>query len=145
MLTRLAPYAGAYGLSFVIAAVNALWLVRISLQQRRWTRPALTLTGVAILLAYVFGLRALAPPMSEPASARATLLQENLEVGAANTGPSESLEGMLNSFSRLSMEPSGVVLSGIPELGGTRAVARGTGDAGAFGSDCVAGVAGAVF
>ena len=32
LLTRLAPWTGAYGLSFVIAAVNALWLVRITLE-----------------------------------------------------------------------------------------------------------------
>src|SRR3569833_1160143 len=46
LLTRLAPWTGAYGLSFVIAAVNALWLVRISLRERRHTRTALTVTGV---------------------------------------------------------------------------------------------------
>src|ERR1035437_7317112 len=38
LLTRLAPFTGAYGLSFVIACVNALWLTRITLKERRHTR-----------------------------------------------------------------------------------------------------------
>ncbi len=46
LLTRLAPIAGAYGLSFVIAGVNALWLVRISVRERRHTRTILTAAGV---------------------------------------------------------------------------------------------------
>src|ERR1700734_1106015 len=33
LLTRLAPITGAYGLSFVVAAVNALWLMRFSLRE----------------------------------------------------------------------------------------------------------------
>src|SRR5260370_25896634 len=37
LLTRLAPVTGAYGLSFVIAAVNALWLVRMRLKERHNT------------------------------------------------------------------------------------------------------------
>jgi len=34
LLTRLAPIAGAYGLSFVIVAVNVLWLIRIRVRER---------------------------------------------------------------------------------------------------------------
>ena len=123
LLIRLAPYAGVYGLSFVIAVVNALWLLRVSLKQRRYTRPLLTLAGVTIVLAYVFGLRWVVPPTD--ATATATLLQENLEVGAANTGPPESTEQLLSTFSRLSLDPAPVVLRGIPELAGTRIVSTG--------------------
>ena len=119
LLTRLAPYLGAYGLSFVVAAVNALWLVRISLRQRRFTRPLLTAAGVSIILVSVFGLSSFRfPPVK--ASARATLLQENLEVGAANTGPQESVAELLNSFLRLSLAPERRVLQGIPGLPETR-------------------------
>ena len=124
LLTRLAPYLGAYGLSFVVAAVNALWLVRISLRQRRFTRPLLTAAGVLLVLVCAFGLRRFRPP-PVVASARATLLQENLEVGAANTGPQESVAQLLNSFSRISLAPARGVLRGIPELAGTRLVVTG--------------------
>lgn len=119
LLTRLAPYTGAYGLSFVIAAVNALWLIRISLKQRRFTRPLLTVAGVLIVVTYVFGLRRVPHPEVAAPSARATLVQENLEVGAANTGPQENAQQLLNSFSRLSLAPARGILRGIPEMAGT--------------------------
>src|SRR6201985_2696304 len=56
LLTRLAPITGAYGLSFIIAAVNALWLIRIRVREHRFTRPLLTIVGVAIIVLYVVGL-----------------------------------------------------------------------------------------
>src|SRR5437899_1417384 len=34
LLTRLAPITGVYGLSFIIAGVNALWLIRIRIRER---------------------------------------------------------------------------------------------------------------
>lgn len=120
MLTRLAPWTGAYGLSFVIAAVNALWLMRLSLRERRFTRPLLTLAGLLVVVGYVLGVRRLAPPPVDLTSARATLVQENLEVGAESTGPQASADDLLQSFSRLSLSPSRGLLLGIPELPGTR-------------------------
>src|SRR6185437_5103061 len=50
LLTRLATVTGVYGLSFVIAAINAVWLVRIRIRERRFTRSALTAAGVAIVV-----------------------------------------------------------------------------------------------
>ena len=79
LLTRLAPFTGAYGLSFVIAAVNALWLTRISIKDRRHTRTALTVAGVAVILLYVVFLRHLQTPVREGTSATAVLVQENIE------------------------------------------------------------------
>ena len=119
LLIRLAPITGAYGISFVIMAVNALWLVRISVRERRFTRPALTLAGVAIILIYLLALHGLRSPIGSPASATATLVQENLEVGAANTGPEPSEQQMLESFSYLSQHPASKFFVGIPELPGT--------------------------
>ena len=60
LLTRLAPITGVYGLSFIIAGVNALWLIRISIRERRYTRLALTIVGVLIIVVYVIGLRLIA-------------------------------------------------------------------------------------
>ena len=62
LLTRLAPITGAYGISFVIALANALWLVRIRMRDRRYTRTALTVAGVVLVVAYVFGLRGTQAP-----------------------------------------------------------------------------------
>src|SRR5271155_2679860 len=122
LLTRLAPITGAYGLSFVIAAVNALWLIRIRIRERRFTRPALTIAGVVITVLYVAGLRLIANPKPPPTTATATLVQENLEVGAANTGPQPTTQQFLDSFSYLSRYPSPRFLLGIPELKDTPSV-----------------------
>ena len=128
MLRRLAPITGVCGISFVIAAVNALWLLRIRVRERRWTRPALAVAGVVLVAAY-----ALAALRFRPTAVRgtlgerrgtATLLQENLEVGAAQTGPPESEDQLLESFSALSRQPSLTLLNGMPEMAGTRGVRR---------------------
>jgi apolipoprotein N-acyltransferase len=122
LLTRLAPITGAYGLSFIIAAVNALWLLRIRVRERRYTRLTLTIAGVVVIVLYVVSLRFIANPASSPTTATATLVQENLEVGAANTGPEPSTQQFLESFSYLSRYPSPRFLLGIPELDGTPSV-----------------------
>ena len=122
LLTRLAPITGVYGLSFVIAAVNALWLIRIRIRERRFTRLALTIVGVVVIVLYVVGLRFIANPKPSPTTATATLVQENLEVGAANTGPQPTTQQFLESFSYLSRYPSPQFLLGIPELADTPSV-----------------------
>ena len=122
LLTKLAPVTGAYGLSFVIALVNALWLVRIQIRERRFTRQILTIAGVAIIVVYVFGLRKIQTPRMERATATATLVQENLEVGAAARGPEATKQQLLESFAYLSRYPGEKVLLGIPELQGTQSV-----------------------
>jgi len=135
LLTRLAPITGAYGLSFVIAAVNALWLARITLKERRHTRTVLTAVGVAIILLYVGLVRRIEPRVRQGSDATATLVQENIGVGAANTGPRLTKEQMLAAYSQLSLYPRLSYCLGIPELASTRCmgdVAVGTegGDAG---------------
>ena len=122
ILTRLAPITGAYGLSFIIAAVNALWLIRIRVRERRFTRTAFTAAGVIFVVLYVIALRQIERPPDAPTTAHATLVQENLEVGAANTGPQPSTQQLLESFSYLSRFPSPHFLLGIPELPGTQSV-----------------------
>jgi apolipoprotein N-acyltransferase len=122
LLTRLAPFTGAYGLSFIIAAVNALWLIRIRIRERRFTRLTLTVAGVIIIVLYVAGLRLIANPKDSPTTATATLVQENLEVGAAATGPQPTTQQFFESFSYLSRYPSPRFLLGIPELADTPSV-----------------------
>ena len=123
LLTRIAPWAGVYGISFVIAAVNALWLLPITVRERRHTRTALTAVGVVIVLGYVLFLRRVLPPQHEGTSAIATLVQENLEVGAAEVGPQMSKTDMFRNFSQLSLFPrASARCNGIPELAKTRCV-----------------------
>jgi apolipoprotein N-acyltransferase len=120
LLTRLAPFTGAYGISFVVAAVNALWLMRFSLKERRYTRPAMTVAGVAIVLLYVGFLRSLRGRGPEATSAVATLVQENIEVGAENTGPRLSEDDRFAAYSELSLYPGMSYCAGIPELQSTK-------------------------
>lgn len=122
LLTKLAPVTGAYGISFVIAAVNALWLVRVRVRDSRFIRPALTLAIVVIVAAYAIGLSRVRNPRPSAASANATLVQEDLSVGAESKGPQETKQQLLESFSHLSRYPSSKFFLGIPELRGTNAV-----------------------
>ena len=125
VLRQLAPWTGVCGISFVIAAVNALWLLRISVRERRWTRPALAAVGVVIVAGYTFAVlhprsRARVTGME---AGTATLLQENLDVGeAAEVQPAETEAQMLEQFSALSRRPSGALLRGMPEVAGTRPI-----------------------
>lgn len=124
VLTWLAPYTGAYGLSFVIALVNSLWLLRLRLRDRRFVRPALTAAGVLLVLLYGAGMWIAARAPHAVATATATLLQENLEVGAvAEAGPQESTAQQIAAFSALSLAPSTRLLAGMPELPGTPRIA----------------------
>lgn len=116
LLTRLAPLIGAYGLSFVIAMVNAFWLVRIQIRERRYTRLLLTICGVAIVVLYLLSLRRIQSPGRSPATATAMLVQENLEVGEEAKEPEPSEEQLLASFSYLSRHPGEKIYLGTPEL-----------------------------
>jgi len=119
LLARLAPITGAYGLSFVVALVNSLWLVRVLIPARRYTRLALTLAGVLIIVGYPLALHLLPAPHQNPPTATANLVQENLSVGAVYNGPPETTQQLLDSFTYLSTHPSPTFLSGIPEMPGT--------------------------
>jgi apolipoprotein N-acyltransferase len=122
LLTRLAPLTGSYGLSFIIAAVNALWLMRVSIRERRHTRTALTAAGVGLVLLCVISLRQVRVHREMGEGGVATLVQENLEVGAPATaaGSVPTQSEMLQSFSALSLFPPMVdACDGIPEVPST--------------------------
>jgi apolipoprotein N-acyltransferase len=102
-LTRLATWTGVMGISFVIAAINALWLIRIPLRSRRLGYVGYASAAVLSVLFTVMAIHNL-PNSNEPASAVATLLQENLGVGS-DSGH-ETKQEMLSSFAHLSLSPS---------------------------------------
>lgn len=121
-LTRIAPYTGVYGLSFAIVAFNTLWLARITLQRRRYTGALLAIVGAVAVLLCVGILGRLPTRPLEPASEIATLVQENLEVGAPAVAANPPLGRgeMLSAFSELSLfPPSSEACDGMPEAAGT--------------------------
>lgn len=122
LLTGIAPVAGVYGMSFVVAAVNVLWLLRLRVRERRFTRPALTIAGVIIILVYLAALHRFHRSYPK-ATATVTLIQENLAVGAERTGPEPSVEQLIDSFSQLSLHPPHSRCNGIPELPSTTCIA----------------------
>lgn len=103
ILTKLAPWTGVMGLSFVIAAVNAMWLIqpttRNARKDYRYVGAAAMLSVLAMLTAFLYR-----PQSVAPTQALATLVQENLGVGNER-GAFESKQQMLASFSQLSLHP----------------------------------------
>jgi apolipoprotein N-acyltransferase len=77
---------------------------------------------VLITVLYVLGLGRVQISRRSPALATATLLQENLEVGEAATGPEPSQRELLESFSYLSRHPGDRMYLGIPELSRTPSI-----------------------
>ena len=104
-LTKLAPWTGVMGLSFVLAAVNAMWLIRPVTND---SRKRYTFVGLAALVSVVATLVSLLyhPPSTEPTQALATLVQENLGVGSDRGPVVESKEQMIASFTQLSLHPA---------------------------------------
>jgi apolipoprotein N-acyltransferase len=86
VLTRLVPWTGVYGLSFVIAAVNAVWLgvfhARTKRRQTRFAAGALVLTCGLQLGSFV-------PFARQAAGAKAVMVQPDLTVGADMTDHNE--------------------------------------------------------
>ncbi len=119
LFTRLAPWTGVMGLSFVAAAGNALWLLRPEAARRgvgsgerakrgldAWIRFSGVVVAAGLVAVAMMETMRGAGKAAEPAPQVATLLQENLSVGSEAAGESESKEQMLASFSELSLRPT---------------------------------------
>ncbi len=123
LLMHLAPVTGVYGVSFVIAAINALWLARITVKDSRYTRPLLGSVFVAVLAFYLVFLRRAASPVHEGSQAVATLVQQDLGVGVQSQfTPPLTEEEKLREFSQLSLFPSMSYCAGIPQLSSTQCI-----------------------
>jgi apolipoprotein N-acyltransferase len=113
LLTRLAPYTGVYGITFVLIAGNALiaWGLLASTAKRR----------TVILIAAFVAVLVLQngdhfTPPAAPTSATAVLVQQNLNVNQDNSWPGTEYQAHLNQFIKLSTRTCGPYLAGMPEL-----------------------------
>ena len=113
LLTRLAPFTGVYGITFVLMAGNALiaWGLLASTAKRR---TAILITAFVAVLVLQNGDHFTPPPA--PTSATAVLLQQNLNVNQDNSWPGAEYEAHLNQFVKLSARTCGPYLAGMPEL-----------------------------
>jgi apolipoprotein N-acyltransferase len=104
-LSRLAPWTGVMGLSFVVAMVNSLWLMR---SREAGRRNAMLWPGVAVAVVLAATLLSAHPLTRQRADVEATavLLQENLKVGSEASGPPETRGQMLAAFDELSIHPT---------------------------------------
>jgi apolipoprotein N-acyltransferase len=113
LLTRLAPYTGAYGISFVLVAVNVLLTAGLLLGEapRRWA----LLAGGA-LAALLLQAGTLLNPPPAPTEATAVLLQENLSVQESNLWVGPEWEENTSLFLDASARSCTPYLRGMPEL-----------------------------
>jgi apolipoprotein N-acyltransferase len=103
-LTAIAPWTGVMGLSFIVAAINALWLFRLPTTSRSVKYLPIATAILFILIFSMIPTRG-RREISEPTRAVATLVQENLGVGSEGAASIETKQHMLASFSQLSLHP----------------------------------------
>jgi apolipoprotein N-acyltransferase len=125
LLTRLAPWTGVYGISFVVAAVNAFvasgYLVLGDRSQRR--RRAGVLFGLSLGLVWAvlaWGLNS--KPARPPASATAVLVQPDLDVAADNVWLGPEWDQHMEQYRQLSGESCKASIAGMPEMGAAQAL-----------------------
>ena len=113
LLTRLAPYTGVYGITFVLIAGNALivWGLLASTAKRR---TAILISAFVAVLVLQNGDHFTPPPA--PTTDTAVLLQQNLNVNQDNSWPGTEYQAHLNQFIKLSTRTCGPYLAGMPEL-----------------------------
>jgi apolipoprotein N-acyltransferase len=115
LLTQLAPWTGVYGISFLLAAVNALIAGGLLLDRCSGRLPS-GVTGAVLLMCGAAGIF-LAPP-KPPATATAVLVQPNLDVAGDNRW---SLPGQwdqhIAGFKQLADEQCKTYIAGIPQTG----------------------------
>jgi apolipoprotein N-acyltransferase len=123
LLTRLAPWAGVYGISFLLAAVNALFAAVLqpakSAEKRRgvYFSPSLYfgVLGGAIAFAGILG-SAIHPPQL-PTEATAVLVQPNLNVDTDDVWVGPEWDRHIAQFQRLGTESCKSFLAGLPDSG----------------------------
>ena len=114
LVNQLAPWTGVYGISFVLVAVNALLAAGL-LESETRSRLRFGLGGAALLLAGWAGIRW---PMPSPhPTARAVLIQPNLDVGADNVWNGPVWDQHIAQFLKLAETQCSPDIEGIPQTG----------------------------
>jgi apolipoprotein N-acyltransferase len=116
LLTRLAPWTGVYGISFVLACLNVLFAAVVDMRNRlRWicagAAAGLTVLGMA-------GVATKKPETS--ANATAVLVQPNLSVDDDNNWSGPEWEKHIAEFREISRRTCGPFLTGMPGASSTR-------------------------
>jgi apolipoprotein N-acyltransferase len=112
LLTRLAPWTGVYGISFLLVAVNAL-IASAALTKSLHLRVRI---GVgAVLLATLLQLGSWMQPKPAPTQATAVLLQENFDVNTNNDWVGDEWDRNITRFLRQSEDLGVSWYAGMPD------------------------------
>ena len=115
----IAPWAGVYGITFVLVAANALLASGLVIdgQPKKWNRWGwcLVAVGAVLFTAGATGIAGRAPQASTTATA--VLIQPNLDVAADNNWPGQEWYQHIAQFIQLGGENCGKYIAGIPQTG----------------------------
>ena len=120
IVSRLAPWTGVYGITFLLAAANAFisdrWLLNRKPFHLAFRPAAASVGGFGLIALLISGIEVFAP--TPPASATAVLVQPNLDVGDDSlwNAPGE-WEQHIAAFTRLAGETCKTYIAGIPQTG----------------------------
>lgn len=112
LLTRLAPYTGVYGVTFLLQCINVLLVTAFLSIRVRW-RAGLACAWVAVVALLL--LSQTAPPPASPTQATATLLQENLSVTQSNQWIGAEWEQNVSLYIDASQRSCTDYFAGLPE------------------------------
>lgn len=111
VLTRLAPFTGNYGISFVLVMANCAIAGVFLLPTWRRRLSSLVVAAVIVLLATYGGSRSLP---SQPAPVSAILLQPNLRVGPSTNWTYDEFDRNMQRFAALSENECRSYYVGLP-------------------------------
>ena len=114
LVSRLAPWTGVYGISFVLVAFNALVAALLLRCFRAYVMNLAT--AVFLLLNGATWGRIFQPPKPAP-TATAVLIQPNLDVGSEDAWPGQEWDRHISEFTRLGGEQCKTYIAGIPQTG----------------------------
>ncbi len=114
-LTRLAPWTGVYGISFVLVAVSALVVAALLVPTRRGRLRA---AAAALLLAAILQSGSFISATPSATSSYAVLLQPNINVAAEDTAwPGAQWNGQISWILQQSEQTCTRAYAGVPEDG----------------------------
>lgn len=112
LLTRIAPFTGVYGVTFVLIFVNIIFVRALIANRTRW-RVGFAILG--LLLAAILQSGYLMHPPAAPTQATAVLLQENLSVQQSNHWQGAEWDQNVAMYVDASQRTCGPVITGMPE------------------------------
>ena len=124
LLTQIAPWAGVYGITFVLALVNSLFAAALVLERTQVRVSARVYCGSLGLLLFAIGASGIFLNPSRPlASATAVLVQPNLDVIQDDVWGVPEWDRHMAEFSRLGGQGCNVsYIAGLPETGAAHGI-----------------------